>query len=184
MNRPAQRFTEAIERFDRLVQEASMTQDEQKKEILLSFVVFRLHDEWNLQSCQIVLESYGEPEEEMREFLRHNWGEKTQKEDWELAWHVPGQAIRAAELLNVPDLVRIRNAIGSVTCADHLCWTRNAIVHSSSAALSRYKRMVLEKYLLRDVVPYRLPLETNMTTGNSIYGDWCDELGGALQLAL
>lgn len=184
MNRPAQRFMEATERFDGLVQEASMAQDEERKEILLSFVVVKLHDQWNLQSCQIVLESYGGSEQEMREFLQHSWGKKPQSKDWELAWHVPGQAIRAAQLLNVPNFVQIQNAIGSVTCADDLCWTRNAIVHSASTALGRYAGMALEKYLLRDVLPYRLPLETNVATGNSIYGDWCDELGDALRLAL
>lgn len=184
MNRPAQRFMEAVERFDRLVQEASMTQDEEKKEILLSFVVFKLHDQWNFQSCQIVLESYGGSEQEMREFLQRNWGKKPQGEDWEIAWHVPKDAIRAAQLLNVPDFVQIRDSIGSVTCADDLCWTRNAIVHSGPVALARYEEMALNKYLLRDVVPCGLLLETNARSGNLIYGEWCDELGGALRLAL
>lgn len=44
--------------------------------------------------------------------------------------------------------------------------------------------MALEKYLVRDIMPYRLPLETNALTGNLIYEDWCNELEIALQLAL
>ena len=90
----------------------------------------------------------------------------------------------AAELLSVPDLLQIQSAIGAVTYADDISWTRNAIVHNSPAAFSRYERMALEKYLVRDIMPYRLPLETNAVTGNSIYEDWCDELKTALQLAL
>ena len=184
MNRPAQQFKEATERLDRLVREASVTEDEEMREVLLTFVVIKLHDQWDLESYQIVLKSYGRSDQEMIESLRYSWGQKPQKKDWKIAWHAPVEAIRAAEKLNVPDFVQIRDALGSVTCADDLSWTRNAIVHSASTELSRYKGMALDKYFLQDVAPYRLPIETNAATGNLIYEDWRNELGIALQLAL
>jgi hypothetical protein len=184
MNGPALRFMEVTKRLDKLVQEALKMQDEERKEILLSFVLFRLLDEWGVQSCRIVLESYGGAEAAMRESLRHSWGTKPQKEDWEPSWHVPEKAMRAAELLGVPDLDRIQGTIGSVIYADDLRCTRNAVVHSGPVALGRYEEMALDRYLLRNIVPYGMPLQTNYRTGKPIYEDWCDELQDALQLAL
>jgi len=184
MNRPALRFAEVIERLDKLVQEASTAQDEKHKEILLSFVVVKLHDQWNFRSRQIVLESFGRSEEAMTETIRRNWGITVRDKGFEPDWHIPSNTIKAACLLKVPDLTQIQDAIGSVIYIDDIRWTRNAIAHNIPTSFTKYRQMTLSKYQIQDVMPYRLPLETNAETGNSIYEDWCNELGNALRFAL
>lgn len=186
MNRPARRFIDIIGQLDKVVQEASVVGDEKRKDILLSFVVVKLDDQWNFRSRQIVLLSYGRSEERMRECLQHKWTgtEKRLDQDWEPSWHVPSDTIKAARLLSVPDYVHIRDAIGSVTYVDDIRWTRNAVVHNVPATFDRYKHMALDRYQIANVMPCRLLLETNPATENTIYEDWCDELRDALQLAL
>jgi hypothetical protein len=103
---------------------------------------------------------------------------------WEPDWHIPGNTIRAARLLNVPDLVQIQNVIGAITYIDDVRWTRNAIVHNIPTSFYQYRKMTLSKYHLSSIVPFSLPIEINPVTGNTIYQDWCDEFKYALRCVL
>ncbi|NJM11556.1 MAG: hypothetical protein HC889_06445 [Synechococcaceae cyanobacterium SM1_2_3] len=117
----------------------------------------------------------------MMEILRRNWSAKKKMHiDWEPDWHIPNNAIRAGRLLNIPNLPRVQDALGSVTYIDDIRWTRNAIVHNIPIAYGKYRDMSLRKYYIRDIAPSLLPLETNPASGNSVYQDWCDELRNAL----
>ncbi len=150
----------------------------------MSYIVIKLHDQWNYRSRQIVLQSYGHSETRMIEYLRNNWARRPMDIGWEPDWHIPSNAIRAARLLNVPDLIQIQDALGAVIYIEDIRWTRNAIVHNIPTSFTKYRNMALNKYLLSNMTPFNLPLERNPYTGNSIYEDWCSDLKNALRFAL
>jgi len=184
MNRPALRFINTLDTLDSLFVECSKVTDEKRRELLLSWIVIKLHDQWNFRSRQIVLESYGHSEKEMMKYLRNNWGKKVMSCSWEPDWHIPGNTIRAAQLLNVPDTTQITNAIGAVTYIDDIRWTRNAIAHNIPTSFSKYQEMALNKYGLRNIPPHLLSCIVNPRTGNTLYEDWCVELRIALSSAI
>ena len=184
MNRPALRFMDTLDTLDRLFVECSIMTDLKRRELILSWIVIKLHDQWNFRSRQIVLESYNHSEKEMLEILRQNWGRKVMQCAWEPDWHIPTIAIRAAQLLKVPDISQIRNAIGAVTYIDDIRWTRNAIVHNIPASFSKYQEMALNKYGFRNIPPHLLSCSINPNTGNTVYEDWCVELKIALSSAI
>ena len=185
MNRPAVRFDAMLNRLDDLFLEASTTVELTRKEILLSYIVIKLHDQWNFRSRQIVQISYGKSQKKMIEFLRYHWStRKHMNAGWEPDWHIPNNAIRAGRLLNIPNLSEVQSALGAVTYIDDVRWTRNAIVHNIPTSFSKFHSMTLSKYFLSNIKPSFLPLETNPSTGNSVYEDWCTDLRNALHVAL
>jgi len=185
VNRPAVRFDAMLSRLDDLFHEASTTVELTKKEILLSYLVIKLHDQWNFRSRQVVQISYGKSQKKMIEFLRYHWStRKRMNAGWEPDWHIPNNAIRAGRLLNIPNLSQVQNALGAVTYIDDIRWTRNAIVHNIPTSFSRFHSMTLRKYFLSNIKPSFLPLEMNPITGNSLYEDWCTDLRNALHIAL
>jgi hypothetical protein len=184
VNHAALRFNKILDRLDALFLEASETQDMRNKELLLSYMIIKLHDQWNYRSRQIVLKSFGHSEGRMMEYLRNNWGIRPRDNSWEPDWHIPNNTIRAATLLNIPDLAQVQDALGAVIYIDDIRWTRNAIVHNIPASFAKYRNMTLSKYHLLNAMPFLLPMERNPITGNSIYEDWCDDLKNALRYAL
>ena len=119
MNRVALRFESQLARLDSLVVKAAAERNNLHKEVLLSYVVVRLHDQWNFRSRQIVLTSYGKSEERMMKCLRTNWTQKRNMDiGWEPDWHIPANTIRAAQILDIQDLIQVRDAIGSVSSID------------------------------------------------------------------
>lgn len=188
MNRVAIRFKKVLDRLDKLFVEAANTSDADKKEIILSYIVVKIHDQWNYRSRQIVLQSYqshGHSAASMVKYLRDNWAtNKTMNNNWEPDWHVPQNTIRAARLLNIPDYTQVKDALGAVIYIDDIRWTRNAIVHNIQASFLKYRKMALDKYYLSNIPPFVLPLERNPRTGNSIYEDWCNDLKNAICCAL
>ncbi|MFC1816280.1 hypothetical protein ACFL0M_10140 [Thermodesulfobacteriota bacterium] len=185
MNRPAVRFDAMLSHLDDLFHEASTTVELTKKEILLAYLVIKLHDQWNFRSRQVVQISYGKSQKKMIEILRYHWStKKYMNAGWEPDWHIPNNAIRAGRLLNIPNLSQVQNALGAVTYIDDIRWTRNAIVHNIPTSFSRFHSMTLSKYFLSNIKPSFLPLEMNPITGNSVYEDWCTDLSNALHIAL
>jgi hypothetical protein len=185
VNRPAVRFDAMLNRLDNLFHEAATTLDLKRKEILLSYLVIKLHDQWNFRSRQVVQISYGKSSKKMIEFLRYNWSARRHMNaGWEPDWHIPTNAIRAGKLLNIPNLSQVQNALGAITYIDDVRWTRNAIVHNLPTSFSKFHSMTLSKYFLSNIQPSFLPLERNPFTGNSIYEDWCTDLRDALHTAL
>lgn len=185
MNRIAIRFETQLAKLDSVFAEAVTLSNPVKKEILLSYIIIKLHDQWNFRSRQIILRSYGKSESRMSEHIRNNWSpRKVMDFGWEPDWHIPANAIRAGRLLNIPDLNQVQGAFGAVTRIDDIRWTRNSIVHNLPTSFTKYKVMTLNKYHLSNTSPYLLPLEINSTTGNTIYQDWCDELKFAIRCAL
>jgi hypothetical protein len=181
MNHPTLRFMDTLERLDRVFVECNLLTDEKRKEILLSWLVVKLHDQWNYRTRQVVLTSFGQSERVMLEILRTKWSiNKPMPNNWEPDWHMPQVAIRAATLLNVPDIGQIQYALGAVTIIDDLRCARNAIVHNIPAAYAKYRNMVLSKYGLRNIPPHLFSCATNPNTGNTLYEEWCDELTTAL----
>lgn len=185
MNRPALRFDTMLSRLDALFREASTTVELTRKEILLSYLVIKLHDQWNFRSRQVVQISYGKSQKKMIDFLRYHWSAKKHMEvGWEPDWHIPNNAMRAGKLLNIPNLSQVQNAFGAVTYIDDIRRTRNAIVHNISTSFNSFHSMALNRYLLSNIKPSFLPLESNHITGNSVYEDWCTDLRNALHIAL
>ena len=181
MNRSALRFEGVLRYLDGLFREASATPDVSRKDLILSYIVIKLHDQWNFRTRQIIQQSYGKSQAKMIEILRMNWStRKKMDKGWEPDWHIPGNAIRAGRLLNRPNLARVQYALGSVTYVDDIRWTRNAIVHNIPISYGKFRSMSLSKYYIRDIAPSLLPLEINPASGNTIYQDWCDELRNAL----
>jgi hypothetical protein len=123
VNRQAIRFKAVLNLLDNLFVKAANCSDPKEREILCSFIIIKLHDQWNFRSRQVVLENYGKPEYSMIEFLRANWGSRRMNAGWEPDWHVPANAIRAARILGVRRLSDIQNALGSVTKIDEVRWT-------------------------------------------------------------
>lgn len=171
MNHAALRFNRVLDRLDNIFYKASSSVDMREKELLLSYLVIRLHDQWNFRSRQIVLQSFGRSPRKMMNLLRQSWGRRVMDHGWEPDWHVPSNAIRAGRLLNIPDLTQVQNALGAVTYIDDVRWTRNAIVHNIPTSFNKYKKMALSKYQVADISPYLLPMEFNPATGNTIYED-------------
>lgn len=184
MNPPALRFSVVLDRLDSIFLKASSTADMLEKELFLSYLIVKLHDQWNFRSRQIILRSFGRSEGIMMKQLRNIWGRRAMDIGWEPDWHIPNNAIRAGRLLNVPDLVQIQNALGAVTYIDDIRWARNAIVHNIPTSFKKYKAMTLSKYRINNISPCFLPMELNPSTGNTIYEDWCLELKTALRFAL
>jgi len=185
MNRVALRFACSIRKLDEIYRKAVFTPDEVDREILLSFLVIKLHDQWNFRSRQIVLESFGKAEGTMTEYLRTHWSNRKPMDiGWEPDWHIPTNAIRAATLLGVPGVVRITNALGAVTVIEDIRWTRNAIAHNIPTSFSKYHSKITRRRSLGALMPYRLPTETNPASGRSFYEDWCDELYNAISIAI
>lgn len=181
MNRAALRFEAVLRHLDGLFREASVTPDVSRKDLILSFIIIKLHDQWNFRCRQIIQQSYGKSQAKMTEILRMNWSlKKKMDKGWEPDWHIPGNALRAGRLLNIPNLARVQYALGSVTYIDDIRWTRNAIVHNIPISYEKIRVMSLSKYYIRDIAPSLLPLEINPASGNTIYQDWCDELRNAL----
>nr|VFK23317.1 MAG: hypothetical protein BECKMB1821G_GA0114241_100460 [Candidatus Kentron sp. MB]VFK28443.1 MAG: hypothetical protein BECKMB1821I_GA0114274_100658 [Candidatus Kentron sp. MB]VFK74255.1 MAG: hypothetical protein BECKMB1821H_GA0114242_100276 [Candidatus Kentron sp. MB] len=182
IQRVALRFEAVLNHLDDLFYEASSTVSSAHKNILLSYVVIKLHDQWNFRSRQIIRLSYGNSLSQMMSLLRRSWSKQKEMESsWEPAWHIPSNAIRAGRLLNIPNLSKIKDALGAVTYINDIRWTRNAIVHNMPASFRKYRAMSLDKYFIRDIAPSQLPLEINPKSGNTIYQDWCDELRSALR---
>lgn len=184
MNRASRRFEAIVSRLDSLMIEAVRETDFKRKEYLLSYVVIRLHDQWNFRLRQIVNLSYGRSEGKMITILRNSWGSRKMDKSWEPDWHIPTNTIRAAKLLNVPDQTSIQNAVGSVVMIEQVRWTRNAITHNIPVAFEKFRRMALTNHRIIDVSPWEFPLELNPQTGNTIYEDWCSEMKNAIRYAL
>jgi len=184
MNRPALRFLAILKRLDNYFLHAINSTNSQEKEIYLSYITIKIHDQWNFRSKQVVLNNYGKSDREMTQELRTQWSPtKTMPATWELDWHIPSNAIRAGRILNIRNLNDVQNALGAATFIDDIRWTRNAIVHNISKSFSKYRHMILSKYRLQNIPPYQLITEINPATGNTIYQDWCDELFSVLSVS-
>lgn len=185
MNRVALRFEAVLCRLDGLFHKASETKDVDKRDVILSYIIIKLFDQWNFRSRQIIQQSYGKNQAKMMGVLRQIWSPKRKMVKWwEPDWHVPSNAIRAGKLLNIPNLARVQSALGAVTYIDDIRWTRNAIVHNIPISFEKFRTMSLRKYYIRDITPSLLPLEINLASGNTIYQDWCEELRNALFVAI
>jgi hypothetical protein len=180
--RVALRFEAILNQLDELFVEAYGMSNKTLQEILLSFIVIKLHDQWNFRCRQTVQLSFGQPESKMMSSLRMTWSPRRSMDvSWEPDWHIPSVSIRAGRLLHIPNLAKVQNALGAVTYIDDIRWTRNAIVHNMPISFRKFRKMTLEKYFIHNVSPCRLPLEINPISGNTVYQDWCDELRAALR---
>lgn len=181
MNKPARRFRDTILRLDVLFRKALRIRNHKQRELYLSAIIVKLHDQWNYRSRQVIFESFAGSECKMMRRLRQNWGRKKMGNTWEPDWHVTSDTIRAARILNVGNYSQIQSVFGAVMYCDDLRWTRNAIVHNIPCSFIKYRDMALTKYRLSNIFPFEIILYTNPNTGNSIYEDWCDEMVIALQ---
>jgi hypothetical protein len=186
MNKSALRFNQIIDKLDNIFREGNNSQFEFDREKAFSYVIIKLHDQWNFRLRQIVMIDSNLSEKKMMTLLRQNWtrNNKTMDNSWEPDWHIVTNTIRAGRLLNIPNLSNLQNSIGAVTYNDDIRWTRNAIVHNISASFRRYRIMTLNKYNLSNIMPYQLLNQINPVTGNTIYEDWSTELSIALQNAI
>lgn len=184
MNKPAKRFLDSIDQLDKVFREGINSTSERFKEIALSAVTVKLHDQWNFRSRQIILMHYGKSEGRMMKILRQNWARTPMQNRWEPDWHIPSNSIRAARLLSIPDIDMINDAFGAVTYVEDIRWARNAIVHNIPISFVKYRQMAVDKYRKTRVMPYQLIAEINPSTGNTIYQDWCEQLHAALNSAL
>lgn len=180
MNRPAIRFRSVLDFLDDLFIKASLCSNPKEQEILCSFIIIKLHDQWNFRSRQVVLENYGKSESCMMNFLRTNWGDHTMKVGWEPDWHMPTNAIRAARLLGITRLADIQNALGSVTKIEEIRWTRNAIVHNIPTSFQKYRTIIRNNYGEVGIKPHDILFYRNPATGRTIYEDWSQDLINAI----
>lgn len=180
MNRPAVRFRSILNFLDSLFIKAANSNDSREREIICSFIIIKLHDQWNFRSRQVVLMSYNRSETIMMEFLRSNWGKKRMDAGWEPDWHIPPNAIRAARLLCVTNFADIQNALGSVTKIEEIRWTRNAIVHNIPTSFQKFRTVVRNNYGQIGIPPHELPFHRNPSTGKTVYEDWCNDLINAI----
>ncbi len=180
MNRSAIRFKTVLNYLDNVFIKASHCTDQKEQEILCSFIIIRLHDQWNFRSRQVVLDNYSKSESCMINFLRSNWGRRQMDVGWEPDWHIPSNAIRAARLLDVKCFSDIQNALGSVTKIDEVRWTRNAIVHNVPTSFQKYRTIVRNNYGEVGIEPHKILFHRNPTTGKTIYEDWCQDLVNAI----
>jgi UDP-N-acetylmuramyl tripeptide synthase len=183
MNRSAIRFKVIVNRLDLLYRKGLKAHYPKYRELFLSCVIVKLHDQWNYRSRQIICDSYGDREAIMMRELRNKWTSKNLRQDWEPDWHMTANSIRAASLLQLANKYQIQNALGAVTYIDDLRWTRNAIVHNIPNTFNKYRRMALNKYQITNMPPHELIAQVNPITNNSIYEDWCNEMIIALSSA-
>jgi len=186
MNKPAIRFEQLLRRLDELFRLALRVTRSPYREIFLSLIVVKLHDQWNFRSRQIILFSYKKSEKAMLEYLRKNW--KTPRgvmdNSWEPYWHIPRESIRAGTILRIGNLSKVQDSFGAVMCVDELRWTRNAIVHNNPKAFGKYRETILNQYKLKNIPPHEIITYRNPKTGNTIYEDWSHELLLALSAAI
>lgn len=185
MNRPTIRFMNAIQRMDVLFRKALRSNNIAIKELFLSSIIVKLHDQWNYRCRQIICECYGGAEGKMLFKLQQAWtnGGRKMGASWEPDWHIPSVSLRAATLLNIRTVNNLQNAFGAVTYVDDLRWTRNAIVHNIPGTFRKYQDMALNKYQIKYISPYEIILQINPKTGNTIYEDWCNEMTISLSSA-
>lgn len=183
MNRSAFRFKAIVNRLDLLYRRGLKAYYPKYRELFLSCVIVKLHDQWNYRSRQIICDSYGDREAKMMHELRIKWTSKKMRENWEPDWHVTTNSIRAASLLQLSNISQIQNALGAVTYVDDLRWTRNAIVHNIPMSFNKYREMALNKYQIINLPPHELITRVNPITNNTIYEDWCNEMIIALSSA-
>ena len=185
MNKPSLRFDGVIAKLDTIFRYGNSSLSEVEREKAFSFILIKLHDQWNFRLRQIILLDSKLTEKKMMEILRYSWSNtRTMDRYWEPDWHIASNTIRAGRLLNVPNIIGIQNSIGAVTYIDDIRWTRNAVVHNIPSSFLRYRNMTLNKYNIRNVMPYQLLNQINPITNNTIYEDWCTELSIALKNAL
>lgn len=180
MNRPAIRFRSVLNFLDNLFIKTANSNDRKEREIFCSFIIIKLHDQWNFRSRQVVLENYGRSESSMMEFLQTNWGRKRMNAGWEPDWHIPPTAIRAARLLGVRNFIDIQNALGSVTKIEEVRWTRNAIVHNIPTSFQKFRTIVRNNYGQVDIAPHEILFHRSPSTGKTVYEDWCNDLINAI----
>lgn len=159
---------------------AANSNDLKEREILCSFIVIKLHDQWNFRSRQVVLENYGRSESSMIEFLQSNWASRRMRVGWEPDWHLPQNAIRAARLLGVSNIADIQNALGSVTKIEEVRWTRNAIVHNIPISFKKFRTVIRNNYGQVGIAPHEILFHRNSSTGQTVYEEWCNDLINAI----
>jgi hypothetical protein len=55
-------------------------------------------------------------------------------------------------------------------------YTRNAIVHNIPTSFQKYRTIVRNNYGQVGVAPHEILFHRNLSTGKTIYEDWCDDL--------
>jgi hypothetical protein len=118
-------------------------------------------------------------------WLRNNWTtKKRMPPNWEPDWHVPGQAIRAAQILKVDNFTTMFNALSAITITDQLRYTRNAIVHALPATYKMYRKTVIGLGIPRDTKPVDFVYYRIGSTGPMLIDHWISELTLCLSAAI
>ncbi|OGP76868.1 MAG: hypothetical protein A2W09_03815 [Deltaproteobacteria bacterium RBG_16_50_11] len=118
-------------------------------------------------------------------WLRNNWtAKKRMSANWEPDWHVPGQAIRAAQLLRVENFTTIFNALSAITITDQLRYTRNAVTHALPATYKMYRQTAIGLGYPRNTRPVDFVYFRLGSTGPMLIDHWISELTLCLSAAI
>lgn len=152
------RFDQYCARLDAQISHAISlaSSDPVNANAIVSYCVFRLHDQWNARCRELILKSStgryttasgvrvtraakGNP----LETLRAKWrsGRGVMDNDWEPDWHVPSTSIRAASILLPSNQRTISDAIAATTMVDELRLTRNAIAHDLPRTHEKFRAL-------------------------------------------
>jgi hypothetical protein len=166
------------------------------------YAIIKLHDLWASHCRQLVICSTDArfttlsgghlpraaslpPKVRPIEWLRHNWTVgKRMKPSWEPDWHVPGQCLRAAQLLRIGNYVTIFNALSATTVTEQIRCTRNAVVHSLPATYAKVRLLSASLGLPRNVNPVRIIYSRVNGTGPLLFDHWISELRLCLEAAI
>ena len=196
-------FEASTERVRRLVASAldERASDPEKYRVYLEHGVTLLHDAWAVGCRRLIWSSAVggfatcagavlpratklPRRQGVGKYLRQKWtpGKKMQ-DNWEPDWHIPAQAIRAAKLLEIPNIAEVETALGACIHADHLRLARNVIAHSipqTWAKLREYQRQagLTGHPTVADTISTRHPPD-----GNIIIHTWSEDLKECLRAA-
>lgn len=196
LHRILRRFDSCVSEVNELIAVAMRARHGDRRDFVTNtaYAVVKLHDIWATHCRQLIicsssggfstLEGASLPRStslpksvDEVEWLRQNWTARRRMDrHWEPDWHVPDQATRAAQLLGIANYVTVANALGAITIADQIRWTRNAIVHSYPVTYSRYRD-------LSDTLGFgrRIPLTDFVYnrldgTGPMLFDHWVEQL--------
>jgi hypothetical protein len=167
---------------------------------LIGIAVVKLLDEWSLRCRTLIIasaqggsysrtgrkisgSSIWRPEGSPIAFLRQNWGTKPMSRSWEPKWHAPNEAIRAASLLQIPNLAEIQNGLGASVSADDLRVTRNLVAHNLPNTWQQFQVVHQRNGIGARTNPEDFVLMRVNITGPRFIELWTSDLEGAFAAA-
>jgi len=104
--------------------------------------------------------------------------------NWEPPWYTPGQAIRAAQLLNVANLIDIQNGLGAAVAADDLRITRNLIAHNLPNTWCQFQLVHRRNGVGARIAPEVFVISRNAGVGARFIESWIQDLENSLAAAV